>query len=306
LPQAAALKRVSFYIDHPCEHLERLDAQRPHDIITYLDPSHVAALDALGFKQQKMLLPHGGPEPGEMPPLEERDIDLLFSGRLEHSPRIADMREGLADNPPIVQNIVLETAERVMAGEFLFEAFAAACETQSVHYTDFDRAGLGTAIVVADKFVRAHERHRLITSIKTRKIHLIGHVDDGFFDKSPDNITFLGPKSFAEFEIYLPRTKILLNTAHVSPGGTHERVWYGMAAGCVMATDPGELIEADFTHGENILYWPKEVSSIEPMLSDILENPSQGQAIVDAATPIYTEQHTWSARAKHLDEILNN
>lgn len=305
LPLTQGLKKISVYIDHPCEHLERLDAQGPADIITYLDPSHLLALEALGFRQQKVLLPHGGPEPLQTPPFDARDIDLLFSGRLEGSPRFDDLRQGLADNPPIVRDIVLQTTERVMAGEFLFEAFGAACETQSVHYTDFDRDGLRMAIVVADKFVRAHERHQLLTSIKTRPIHLIGQVDGGFFDKAPDNIIFLGPKSFAEFEAFLLRTKILLNTAHVSPGGTHERVWYGMAAGCVVATDPGPLIEADFTHGKHLLLWPRDPAKIDAMLTEVLETPGRAQTIVEAATPIYKKSHTWRVRAKTLIAALS-
>ena len=310
LPAARALKKFSFMIDHPYAHLTRIANLSPSDIISYVDRSHLNMLKALGVGRGAVFLPHGGPAVRANPkPMKERRIDLLFIGRLEHSPRRKDLAEGLAANTPQVRDIVIETAEEAAKGKPLFDVFCAACKRHSVDFREFGSEGLETALRTAHHWAEARGRYRLLKSLGAnlggRQVHIVGEVNRDFLDTVPDGFTFLGERPFNECLDLMANSKILLNSVTVFPEGGHERICYGMAAGAVVATDPSTFVGEDFTDGENILFWPSDPADSALMVAGALADSGRLDEMAAAAAAIYAAKHTWVSRAAIIDRALN-
>ncbi|MCP5366077.1 MAG: glycosyltransferase family 1 protein [Hyphomicrobiales bacterium] len=297
------LKKVSALIDHPFAHFEPLFDAPADALIGYLDRSHREILDAVGLPQAKAFLPHGGPNPDPDPlPLDERPLPALFVGRLETSPRIADLRAGLAGNPDIVRDIVLETAEAAAARVPLYTGFAAACRARGIGPDAFDLAGMAEALHRASDWAEAQHRHRVLTGLGGIEIHHVGAVARDFFAAAPDNVVFHGARPFATCVEMMGRARAVLNSVTVFPDGSHERVWYAMAAGAAVVTDPSAFVAETFTDGENILVWPDgDLAGLAATLADA----GRLQAIAAAAAPVYAAHHTWTHRAAVIDRALN-
>ncbi len=310
LPASRGLKKFSFMIDHPYAHLERIADLSPADIIGYVDRSHLNMLNALGVGQGAVFLPHGGPSVNANPkPMKERRIDLLFIGRLERSPRREDLTEGLAGNTPQVRDIVIETAEEAAGGKPLFDVFCAACKRRSVDFRDFGTEGLGTALRAAHHWAEARGRYLLFKNLGAnlgdRQVHIVGKVDRDFLDTVPDGFNFLGERPFDECLDLMANSKILLNSVTVFPQGSHERIWYGMAAGAAVITDPSTFVAEDFTDRENIMFWPSDPADSAPMVACALADPGRLDEMAAAAAPLYAAKHTWASRASIIDRALN-
>ena len=298
LPQTALYKKFSFITDHPFALLEQILAAPPKTILGYVDRSHATFLDALQLPHRRVFFPHGGPETDSNPhPIENRTVDAMFIGRLDHSPRLADLKEGLKGNPAPIPRVVQQTAEQSLAGLPLFEAFVAACNDANVDLKDFGLEGLKSCLSIASNWVEARRRHDILTSMGKVKITLAGSVRSDFFETTPPNIDFLGTIPFTDVQAKIRQAKLLLNVVGVFPDGSHERIWYGMAAGCPILTERGNLLEEDFVDGESIFYWPDDLEQINDFVSVLLADPKRLEAAAANARPIYDKRHTWTQRA---------
>jgi len=298
LPQTHPLKKFSFITDHPFALLEQILASPPRTILGYVDRSHATFLDALQLPHRRTFFPHGGPQPDiDFHPIEHRTVDALFIGRLDHSPRLADLQEGLKGNPEPIPRVVQQTAERSLTGLPLFEAFVSACNDANVELKDFGLEGLRSCLSIASNWVEARRRHDILTSMGNVKITLAGSVRNDFFQTTPPNIDFLGTIPFTEAQAKIRQAKILLNVVGVFPDGSHERIWYGMAAGCPILTERGRLLEEDFVDGESIFFWPTDPEQTNDFVSGLLADPNRLETAASTALPIYSKRHTWTQRA---------
>lgn len=308
LPEVQHLARVVFLIDHPLEHMERVMAAPEGSLVTYVDQAHERLLAALGVPHRRVFVPHGGPPPDpDPPPMDTRDIDLLFVGRLEHPPGIDQLRAGLEGNAPEIQAIVVATAEATAGGRPVFESFLEACGAWGVAPEDFGLEGLLTALDLAHHWAEARGRYLLLTELAKAAlpVTVVGEVRDDFFESTPEDLTLLGPQPFAKCLELIRRARVLMNSVTVFPHGSHERIWHGMAAGCAVATDQSSFMAEDFTDGETIMFWPRDPAAIAPMIADAITDPQRLQAMADAARPLYAANHTWTDRAHRIDQALN-
>jgi glycosyltransferase involved in cell wall biosynthesis len=91
----------------------------------------------------------------------------------------------------------------------------------------------------------------------------------------------------------------------VFPDGSHERIWYGMAKGCAIATDFSRFMAEDFSAGESILFWPEDAREIAEMVTAAVADPDRLREITAAAGSVYAAKHTWRKRVRIIDEALN-
>ena len=52
----------------------------------------------------------------------------------------------------------------------------------------------------------------------------------------------------------MEEAQVLINSAYCFRGGSHERIWFGMAKGCVLYTDQTSFMNKTFVEEESILY----------------------------------------------------
>jgi len=301
-----AFRKFSFVTDHPAVMLEYIKDTPAGCVMGYVDRSHLEFHAALGLPQKCVFFPHGGPQPEAHPlPMGSRDIGLLFLGRLQGPSRIGALRESLVGSAEVVIDLVAETAEAAADGAVLFSAFAEACGKRGIDPLDFDANGISSAITAASAFAESHNRLKVLTALKDQPVHVVGDVSEDFFGRTPENFVFHGKKSFGDSCALMGRSRLVLNSVTVFPQGSHERIWYAMAAGAVVVTDPSGFVGEDFTGGETILFWPGEEKAIGEMAADALADLARLDAMAAAAGPVYAANHTWKKRAAIVIDAVN-
>lgn len=302
LREATGFRKFSFVTDHPAVVLEPLAAAPPDALFGCVDRGHPDFLRAVGLPRRTIFFPHGGPEPEEgLPTMGERDIPLLFVGHLATLPRRDDLAAGLEGNPPRVREVMMAAAAE--AAEGVAEPFAClcnACGAAAIDWRDFGAEGLHTAIDVISRWAEARVRRRLLDALSGLPVTVVGRVADGFFDRAPERFNLVGPMDFDTVRGLMRRTRLLLNSVAVFPDGSHERLWYGMAAGCAVATDPSRFVAEDFRDGESILFWPQEPAAMRALAQRAVDDPEGLQAMAETARPTYAARHTWRERASRL------
>ncbi len=301
-----SFKKFSFVTDHPAVMLEYLAGAPSGNVFGYVDRGHLDFHAALGLPQESVFFPHGGPVPDLSPrPMADRDIGALFIGRLEGPPRIEALKNSLKGTPKLAIDVIIETALAAAAGEPLWRAFAKACEAHGIEPLDFDSAGISAAITAAGAFAEASNRRRVLEALDGLPVTHVGRVADGFFERTPGTVTFMGERPFDECVSLMKRSRLVLNSLSVFPQGSHERIWYGMAAGAVVVTDPSTFVAEDFTHRENILFWPADPADSALMAAAALADPGRLDEMAAAAMPVYAAKHTWASRAEIIDRAIN-
>jgi len=194
-----AFRKFSFVTDHPAVMMEYISDTPAESVMGYVDRSHLDFHSKRGLPQQCVFFPHGGPEPaGDPLPMGSRDIELLFIGRLQGPSTISALRESLAGSAEVVIDLVVETGCAAADGAVLYSAFTDACGKRGINPADFDANGISAAITAASAFAESHNRRKVLAALKDQAVHVVGDVNAGFFDHTPDNFVFHGEKSFED------------------------------------------------------------------------------------------------------------
>ena len=301
-----SVKKFSFITDHPAVMLEYLAATPPGNVFGYVDRNHLDFHAAIGLPQRCVFFPHGGPPPDPAPlAMAKRDIGALFIGRLDGPSRLGDLKDSLKGTPKLVIDVIIETALAAADGAALWRAFTNACEGRGIAPLDFDAAGISAAITAAGAFAEARNRRRMLEALNGIPLTHVGHVADGFFDRPPGSVTFMGERPFDECLDLMKRSRLVLNSLSVFPQGSHERIWYGMAAGAAVITDPSTFVNEDFTDRENIMFWPSDPADGALMAAEALADPGRLDEMAAAAMPLYAAKHTWASRAGIIERAIN-
>jgi len=309
LPAAIKVKKkFTYIIDHPVFHLDRIQGYGGGMILGFVDMIHMADRGDLGITQDSLFLPHGGPAPDPDPvPLSERNMDVLFCGNI--SPLIAGsvFRERLDGLPEKLAEIARESIEVILAEHSPpFRTLKTVAEGHSVDLLEtFSRAELEDACSMIEDFVTAAMRIDLLKKVSARSVHVCGKLPDGV---SKDEV--FGAGTGIELHGYVPydrlqeimqRAKILLNYNPVQLGGSHERIWEGMARGCAVATNESLYMREQFDDGKNILIAGTGPDDpIADRIGGLLTDTPALEEMIASAARIYARDHTWKARAQTI------
>ena len=298
MPQVNSFRRYSYITDHPFAFIEQIAALPENAVFSYVDRSHGAFADLLGFKAKSFFIAHGGRAPLAKPsPIKNRSIGSLFSGRLTSSPRLDDLRKGFEGNDPKIITIAVETAIATSQGAVIMDTLSDISAAEGVGLEELGASGVATLLRAASNYGEAKARHDLIMNGSAGPITVIGDVAPDFFQTPPPKASFVGPKPYSEVLEIMADSKRLLNVVPIYPQGSHERVFDAMASGTVIGTDLSSYLAESFTHGEHLYFHNQDESA----LNDFLAAPdSQLQSMSDAAAPIYEKHHTWAIRAQEV------
>jgi hypothetical protein len=146
----------------------------------------------------------------------------------------------------------------------------------------------------------------VLSALPDVKLGIISNYLPASLRDRPSIVNFGYIDDIAAVRKLMGRSKIVLDTSCKFPEGEHERIWFGMAEGAVVMTDPSLYVARDFRDGAEILYLPKRQVA-RPDLAPVrglLDDDARLQSIADAAAPIYARDHTWKQRIPTLLGML--
>ncbi len=295
------------FTDAPYVMYDDVLSMTPSSIIGYSDRNHREYLDDMNIGGKQVFFPHGGPEPDtRWPSNRDRPIPILLMAHFRLRP---DRRAFLASfgdrTDPLVLRLIDTTLDRIIDGNREpYLAFKDSCRALSVDWRQaFTAETVARLVGELTIWVEREVRYRILRQLDGLPVYIAGVIDDEYFDWRPETLVRLGPQTTTECLALLRQTKILCNSIAVRPDGAHERLWYGVANGAAVLTDPSPFLEADFKNGRQMFYFDKGYGRVRETVETMLHDTDL-DAVTAAACPIYRRRHTWARRISTLLEAV--
>jgi hypothetical protein len=300
---------VAVMVDNPCSLVAELAAPRSDLAVTgWVDATHPDAVRALGFAHRAFFLPHAGPEPARMTPFADRDIDVFFAGSLEEPLERGAWRDAHPNVPSAVSEAIFDTVELIEAsGKPVLPAFLDMLTHRQVAPAQLTREAFAALVTLVLKIAEAKRRLEILQALpeSLRVAVAADYLPNALRDRP--NLRYLDYiDDFDRIRALMERARIVLNTTMKFPAGSHERIWYAMAAGAVVLTDYSAFMKCDFCDGESILYLPQkhiEPRNLAPVAETIADTTKLARMAQSALTN-YQRRHTWAKRAPLLIEAM--
>ncbi len=288
-----------FFSDAPYAYYDNLASVGANGVVGYSDETHAAFIDDHAMPFARRFFPHAGPEiaPGAKP-LADRDYPFLFIGNLTRSPRLDGLAPARA-NADMRRLTDAVTARALDGGMEPYLAFKQACAALGIGPDIFpvpDQRASYLALIAG--WVEARRRHDILVALGDRPIHFIGNAVPGFFEVAMPHLIGLGQKSTRDCIAAMANARVVVNSIGVRPAGAHERMWYGLAMGAAVWTDPTAMVTRDFPAG-SLFSIPREARDIRQMADDIAGHTDLAGCVA-AAQAVYATKHTWRVRVGDL------
>ena len=230
------LPRVSFVIDNLFHHTERVAAAPEHSMTGLVDADNLDWVDQIAPGGRSVFhLPHAGPEPSRrLPRTVERPIDVLFAGNIAALPPLPDWLAARGLTGPFA-SVVEKAIERSLLGpEAVYQAVEASAQALSVETGFADRARLSLAV---ETYIRNRRRIDLFSALNKTRVTVYGEIERDALPAGSDLIETTERIPFLDLLDVMRRAKCVLNVSPSLRGGGHERLFYGIANGCLGLTD---------------------------------------------------------------------
>jgi spore maturation protein CgeB len=161
-----------------------------------------------------------------------------------------------------------------------------------------------------DYYVRGLDRFELIHAIKDAQVHVFGGTcwrketpikgwSQSFVDQS--NVTVHPAIPFQESMEILKQSKICLNSMPFFKNGTHERIFTGLACGCLPLTTENKWVKNHFIDREELLlYQPTKWKDVNDKINYYLANENERKRLVNNGRLKVMQDHTWDNRVDFL------
>ncbi len=288
------IPHISFLVDPFLYYTHQ--AKGPFCCVTSADMEDAELLKEFGCKKV-LFLPHAGEEIRTS--ALDRPLDIVFFGTAidieEIEARWREFKYG---------SLLLQAAELVLSpcGPSCFKALV---QMGVVPYEPLFLELFGEL----DLYIRGKDRLELIQSLNGLPIALYGDKigKKGWADLLPNqsSLKIFPAISFGETIRIMRRTKILLNSNPRLKHGSHERIFYGAAAGACIVTGKNCFIDQHFVSDKELLtYTYGKWGDLYEKVEDLLRNPLKLEEISICGKEKVLKHHTWKNRAATLLQIL--
>ncbi len=258
----------------------------------------------------KPFLPSGGtgiPYQNSYPPLEEKTIDLIFTGHYtppcqfeKHITRIDE--EYTAFYYSIINDLI---AHPTLPME---EAFEKHLVKEMGPLSDEDLAKCMESMIFIDLYVRFYFRGLVVKTLVDNgyKVGVFGKDWSLLNCEHPENIIDCGSGKSYDCLERISQAKISVNVMPWFKDGAHDRIFNSMLNGAVCLTDRSIYLEEEFTDGKDICFFSlSEIAQLPSIVQNLLDHPEQMKKIIDNGYKKALNRHTWASRAAILDMYIN-
>ena len=301
---------VAPLLDHPAYHHEHLTQMPRNAIIGMVDRRHLGYLAEGAFAPfATVFFPHGGPPPEPRPkPMAARKTRVLFCGTIGPRPDLRQASAALA--PPGSASKTDALADRLAE-----RCLAEATDPARAAKEEFGNTGIDvTGPALAAPFARlvteictliTHDwRVHLLNAVRRAPVVVRGTIDASVVIRNRGNLSHAGLLPFRDLPEAFADTRLVLNVTPKFRDGSHERIFYGMAAGAVIATDANAYLAESFSAGRDVIYLPSTPEAAGALIDEVAMDDGALQSLADNAAAIYAGGHTWAHRARVLIDAL--
>lgn len=298
------LRRFCYVTDAPWSQAEHIFATTQDAVVSYVDRNHALFYQDIPLAKPTVFFPHGGPRPDPVF-RAERPIDVLFVGNLAVPCRMEHFEAVLAPLSPALAAAQRTALDLVLHDESdPFVALKTGLGAQGISLPQLGLREFLAHLKFLAAFAESHARWRLLTSLPQVAITHVGNIGAGVFESAPSNIRFLGPATETEVLELMRQARILLNLVEIFRGGSHERIWYGMALGAAVCSERSAFVAETLTYGRHLLAVEDALDTGGDSLAEMLARPHEIAAMAAAAREPYGLHHTWRARSRIIAQAM--
>ncbi|OEC02888.1 hypothetical protein GY31_07555 [Lysinibacillus sphaericus] len=309
LNQVVKAPYILLLIDHPIDHLGRIQNLRDIDILTLMDRHDVNNLETFGLNvKNTYLLPHAAIELSIEPC--DKTIDILVSGSYSD---MSNYKGYINGQSPAIRAICEEVIENCLAdtSRYYIEEFKEAFKKRDIM--------IELRLNETPEFVKmVHEIGRYVYSVNRLKV-IMALADAGFnveiygnnWSSSPvmkyPNVRLHESVNYWQTQELMRKSKIVMNFQALLRDGTHERIFAGMAARSVVVTNETPYLRELFLADEEIIFY--NFNHLEEMVESIqaiLQDDGRREKISQAGWQAVKGSHTFEERAKMIVDIFND
>lgn len=282
----------------------------PYSVLSCVDRSDCEAIRSSGFTRV-FFWPHAVERELAAEGKGERVYDVVFLGSCYdyESLRVAWQQR----NPAALNEVLDDAIDIVFSNE---QASLAQALVMAWQASQLDPQGIDFAVLYyyLDNYTRGKDRVELIRSIKNAHVHVFGQLatDNAVgllswsqYLASQSNVTVHPSTLFSEGLNILKHAKIVLNSMPFFRDGSHERIFTGLACGCLPITSESKYLREQFTEGEELLFYQsKKRDEANVKIDDLLGNEKKRKEMAAKGREIVMKRHTWDQRVEELIKTL--
>ncbi|HEV8052805.1 MAG TPA: glycosyltransferase, partial [Parachlamydiaceae bacterium] len=302
------IPHLSFLVDPPFYSTTLINS--PYSMLSCVDRSDCEAVRSNGF-ERVFFWPHAVEKELSADKNEKRIYDVVLLGSCYD---YESLRLAWQQRNPITLNKVLDDAiDIVFSNEQVSLAQALVMAWQA---SQLDPQGIDfyTLYYYLDNYTRGKDRVELVKSIKNAHVHVFGELatDNAvgilswkqYLGQQP-NVTVHPPTLFGEGMQVLKQSKIVLNSMPFFRDGSHERIFTGLACGCLPITSESKYLREQFTDGKDLLFYhSNKRDEVNGMIDGLLSNEKKRQEMAAKGREIVMKHHTWDQRVEELKKIV--
>jgi len=308
--------RFTYLIDHPFRHAHKFDGYDAPLVAGIVDATHKEALHDIGSNIPSIFVPHAGPPQSDFClPVTERGIDILFVGNISPIIYEAPFNERVRGLPNHSVAVIERAVDLALEDRlYPYDAFKTAVAEEAPQLLRNTRLSeLRETFIIVETLLASRQRFealKTIAQIDGLNIHLVGNIAEVLehgerLDKG-SGVSIHSHIPFNQVLLMMERTKIIINANFTIVGGSHERIWQGMAHGCLVLTNDSLYMRSCFENETNILFFPERLTNLPALLYETIRQPAKLQKMVDRASALYQENHTWKARTQDLSSLFRS
>lgn len=105
---------------------------------------------------------------------------------------------------------------------------------------------------------------------------------------------------FTQALALMAETKVVINSRCTFSRGAHERVFYALSRGAVVATERSTFLERDMDEGAGMVALPTAAEDINALLGGLCDDPARLDRLRGTGLATYATRHNWRNRAERL------
>ncbi len=302
---------VNILVDHPYWYHDILMRTPQVGVVLTIDRKHSQYVERFyphipftGF------LPHGGAcAEGELKPVAERTIDVLYAGSL-YADYAVSQKPDFARFPfpaeKICQDSIAwlfahpeDTIESVVEGQLL---------QNDVVLSDEELRQFISSCVYIERVVSSYYREKVVGAVAKAGISITLY-GDGWSDcdwiRLP-NVSYGGRISPEEVLKKMEDSKIVLNTMPWFKDGSHERIFNAMLRGAVVVSETSVYLDEILPDNVWVPFTlsQESLAALPKRMSELLSDKERLQSIASEGYRLAASKHTWQARAQELHNDL--
>ncbi|AVK82813.1 hypothetical protein C3943_04185 [Lysinibacillus sp. B2A1] len=300
---------IYLLIDHPIDHIVRLNNLQSKDILTIMDRNDINSIEILGLPSvNTYMLPHAALELSF--DKVEKEIDILVCGTYSD---FNVYQNYLESQTPTLVNVCRLVIEQCFGDSniYYYDAFINEFKNKGIDAKKLLSENMPFVEILRNVgyYIYSIQRLRVITRLAEAECNI--HIYGDKWDKSPlvnfPNVHINNSIDFWELQRVMRKSKIVLNFQPLLKDGTHERVFVGMSNYSVVVTNVTPYLKELFQSDEEIIFYNfNNLDIMVEKVKSILEDNTLRNEIADAALKAVKGKHTFEERAKEIITIYHD